>query len=148
MMVTGMVTNSATANLNSTSESKTAVEVSQFLENESKSNKAEPWCKLNKTIKLKKMMDFSLKYKEINSLSDEDYNKLNIFLKDCLNRKKLLKVKEVIYDKVNGVIIEIPVLIKNEAKKRFTLKHSLNKKVSTTKLTAKYESDDDGDELF
>jgi hypothetical protein len=147
MMVTGMVTNSATANLDSTSDSKTAMEVSQFLEKESRVNKAEPWCKLNKTLKLKKMVEFSLKYKETYDLSEEEHCKLNTFLKDCLNRKKLLKVKEVVYDKVNGVILEIPVLVKNETKNRFTLKRPVSKKVSTTKLALKYDSDDDGVEL-
>jgi hypothetical protein len=147
MMVTGMVTNSATANLRSTPDSKTAMEISQFLENESLSNKAEPWCKLNKTIKLKKMFDFAIKYKEAHNLSDEDFCKLNAFLKDCLNRRKLLKVKEVIYDKVNGVIVEIPVLVKNETKNRFTLKHSSSKSGSTIKLAVKYDSDENGEEL-
>jgi len=56
-------------------------------------------------------------------------------LKDCLDRKKLQRVKDVIYDKTEGVIKEIPALSYTKSSKHFTLKN-LEKRVSTLKSLA------------
>ena len=82
----------------------------KFLENEKNNNNNEPWCKLNKTIKTKKLQDYVEVYSEQNNLSEEESNQLFLFLKDCIDRKKLQRVKDVIYDKENGIIKEIPAL--------------------------------------
>jgi hypothetical protein len=71
-------------------------------------------------------------YKETNNLNDEEESHLITFFKDCLERKKLQKVKDVIYDKNTGIIKEIPALIYNKQHKHFTLK-SLDKRISTLK---------------
>jgi hypothetical protein len=107
----------------------------EFLEKEKINNSNEPWCKLNKTIKTKKMMDYVEIYKKDKNLDEEEVKLLVNFLKDSLDKKKLLRVKDVIYDKENGVIKEIPALTYTKLNKHFTLKN-IDKRVSTLKSLA------------
>ena len=102
---------------------------------EKNNNVNEPWCKLNKTVKTKKLLEYVEKYKTDKCLDDEEEKLLTIFLKDCLDRKKLLRVKDVIYDKTNGSIKEIPALAYTKINKHFTLKN-MDKRVSTVKSLA------------
>ncbi len=107
----------------------------KFLENEKNNNIIEPWCKLNKTIKTKKLQEYVDAYKEENNLSKEESELLSTFLKECLDRKKLQRVKDVIYDKENGIIKDIPALCYMKTTKHFTLKN-IDKRVSTLKSLA------------
>jgi len=107
----------------------------KFLENEKISNSNEPWSKLDKTGKLKKLLAYADNYKTDNELSLEEYNKMVSFFKDCLDKKKLQRVKDVIYDKDNGLIKEIPALHYNKPTTHFTLKN-IDKRVSTTRSLA------------
>lgn len=104
----------------------------KFLENEKNNNANEPWNKLDKTAKIKKLLVFSQKYKNDNDLTDEEHNKLVTFLKDCLDRKKLQRVKDVKYDMENGEVKDIPSLVHNKNNHNFTLKN-LDKRVSSVK---------------
>lgn len=104
----------------------------KFLEIERSQNKVEPWCKLDKTLKTRKLLVFAEEYKEKNKLDPEETSLLIKFLKDCLNKKKLSRVKDVIYDKETGMVLEIPSLIYNKQVKHFTLKNT-EKRVSTLK---------------
>lgn len=103
-----------------------------LLESERIDNDNETWSKLNKTIKLKKILVYANKYKEQNNLSDDEYDKLIYFLRDCLDKKKLQRVKDVEYNRESGEILSIPALFYNKNNNHFTLKN-LNKKVSTLK---------------
>lgn len=111
----------------------------KFLENEKNNNVNEPWCKLNKTIKTKKIQEYVEIYKEQNKLNDEEGRNLFSFLKDCIDRKKLQRVKDVIYDKDTGNIKEIPSLCYVKSSKHFTLKN-IDKRVSTLKSLAPKKS--------
>lgn len=111
----------------------------KFLENEKNNNINEPWCKLNKTIKTKKMEEYVEVYKQQNSLNHEESCILFSFLKDCIDRKKLQRVKDVIYNKENGTIIEIPALCYVKSNKHFTLKN-IDKRISTLKSLAPKKS--------
>ena len=102
----------------------------KFLENEKNTNANEPWSKLDKTAKLKKLILYADNYKTENELSQEEYNKMVAFFKDCLDKKKLQRVKDVVYDKDNGSIKEIPALHFNKSNTHFTLKN-IDKRVST-----------------
>jgi hypothetical protein len=104
----------------------------KFLEAEKISNKSEPWSKLDKTIKTQKFLEFAEKYKTDHEMDDVEVELLVVFLKDCLNRKKLYRVKDVVYDKETGLIKEIPALTYMKTTKHFTLKN-LDKRVSTLK---------------
>ena len=103
-----------------------------FLDNERSNNKTEPWGKLDKTEKIKKIMLFSQKYKETNQMDDDEISILVLFLKDCLDRKRLTRIKDVIYDKLTGMITDIPALHFNKTNKHFTLKNT-EKRISTLK---------------
>lgn len=108
----------------------------KFLENERNYNKSEPWCKLDKTVRSKKLIEFADTYKESNQLDQEEFEALIVFFKDCLDRKRFQKVKDVIYDKETGLIKEIPALSYTKANKHFTLKNIDAKRVSATKSLA------------
>lgn len=119
-------------------ESKSSNDLSnleKFLEKEKNNNINEPWCKLNKTIKTKKLQEFVTVYKEQNKLSDDESDILISFLKESLDRKKLQRVKDVLYDKDNGVIKDIPALCYVKSNKHFTLKN-IDKRISTLKSLA------------
>jgi hypothetical protein len=107
----------------------------KFLESEKNSNSNEPWSKLDKTAKIKKLQFFAENYKLENSLSETDFTKLTSFLKDCLDRKKLQRVKDVIYDKTSGEVKSVPALFHNKQSNHFTLKNT-DKHVSTIKSLA------------
>lgn len=107
----------------------------KFLEDEKTNNSNEPWCKLNKTSKTKKMIDYVEIYKKDKNLDEDESNNLISFLRDCLDKKKLQRVKDVIYDKTNGTIKDIPALFYTKNTKHFTLKN-IDKRVSTLKSLA------------
>ena len=104
-------------------------QVELFLENEKRSNRCEPWNKLDKTTKYKKIEEFAKHYTTINNIPND--TELVVFLKDAIDKKKIYRVKDIIYDKSESCIKEIPGLVYlNLDTKKFTLKN-------TTKLTAK-----------
>lgn len=107
-----------------------------FLENEKNNNKNEPWCKLDKTIKTQKIIEFIAFYKNENKLEEEETILLTNYLKDCIDRKKLNRVKDVVYDKENGIIKDIPGLTYSKPNKHFTLKSMDKNRVSTLKSLA------------
>ena len=60
-----------------------------------------------------------------------------VFFRDCLDKKKLQRVKDVSYNKETGEIKDIPALYFNKPTKHFTLKN-VDKRVSTLRgLTPK-----------
>jgi hypothetical protein len=121
--------------LHETKSSNDLSNLENFLENEKINNSNEPWCKLNKTIKIYKLLEFVNVYSSINSLQEDESKILITFLKDSLNKKKLSRVKDVIYDKTTGTVKEIPALTYIKSNKHFTLKN-IDKRVSTLKSLA------------
>jgi len=120
-----------------TKSSTDLVNLDKFLENEKNNNANEPWSKLDKTAKIKKLSIFADSYKSTNDLSDYEHQELITFFKDCLDRKKLQRVKDVIYNKETGEIKDVPALYYNKPTNHFTLKN-LDKRVSTLRgLTPK-----------
>jgi hypothetical protein len=120
-----------------TKTSNNLFNLDKFLEDEKTLNENEPWCKLNKTVKTKKLIEFASYYKNENNLNENDEQLLISFFKDCLDRKKLQRVKDVVYDKKNGSVKEIPALSYIKENKHFTFKN-INKRISTLKsLTPK-----------
>jgi hypothetical protein len=115
-----------------TKSSNNLSNLDKFLEDEKNNSKNEPWSKLNKTIRTQKVLSFVESYKNEKKLNEEEEKLLLTFLKECLDKKRLTRVKDVIYDKVTGNIKEIPALFYNKSSKHFTLKN-LDKRVSTLK---------------
>ena len=128
--------NTATATTTTTNKSATNLSsLDKFLENEKNNNANEPWSKLDKTVKTKKLLAFAEKYRSEQSLSDGEYSKLVAFFKDCLDKKRLQRVKDVVYDKDTGEIKEVPALHFNKPTIHFTLKN-MDKRISTTRSLA------------
>jgi hypothetical protein len=121
--------------LQETKSSNDLSNLEKFLENEKNNNSNEPWCKLNKTIKTKKLIEYVDIYKKDKKLDEDETKNLVSFLKDCLDKKKLQRVKDVIYDKITGSVKDIPALYYTKSNKHFTLKN-IDKRVSTLKSLA------------
>jgi hypothetical protein len=110
--------------------------IDDFLEKERTQNKEDQWVKLDKTMKMKKVSAFVETYASDNVLCVKDKNALSEFLTCSLDQKKLLKTKEVLYDKVTGTIKSIPCLVYCPTSvKKFTLKRC-EKRQSTLKSLA------------
>lgn len=103
-----------------------------FLETNKQTNKDEPWSKLDKTSKIQKLLNYTAKYATKNNLSSETKQKMDSFIRECLDKKRIQRVKDVIYDKSTGEITDIPGLIYIKNTKHFTLKNN-DKRVSTLK---------------
>tara|TARA_B100000674_G_scaffold386161_1_gene329623 strand:+ start:934 stop:1500 length:567 start_codon:yes stop_codon:yes gene_type:complete len=109
--------------------------IENFLEKEKSINKKQHWSKLSTLSKKTKLTDYCNTYAETNNLSLHDKEQLRQFLLKSLERKKLQRVKDVIYDIETQVIINIPSLSINKTTNKYTLKN-LEKKVSTLKSLA------------
>lgn len=96
--------------------------IDNFLESEKATNNTEQWCKLNKSVRLEKLIQFANEYSTKNNFSEEEETSLIQFFRDCLDKKKLGKVKDVVYNKVTGNITDVPLLVFNKTTKAFTLK--------------------------
>jgi len=106
-----------------------------FLAGEKKNSSNEAWPKLDKTTKLTKFNEFSESYCEDNNHTNKDL--LALFLHTNLDRKRLIKAKEVIYDKDTGKILEIPSLTYNTSSKKFTLKRCEKRQSTLNSLAPK-----------
>ena len=104
--------------------------IDTFLQKEKQLNLNESWNKLDRTIKNKKLLEYSRKYTEDQKLENVDSETLYSFLKGCLDKKRLLNNKDVIYSKDEQEISNIPSLkFKNN---KFGLERC-DKRVSTIK---------------
>jgi hypothetical protein len=106
--------------------------IDEYLEMEMNHNKNEPWVKLDKSIKIKKLDDYAISMVEEYNLSPNEIKTLQTEFASYLERKLFQKVKDVQYDKEKGVIINIPNLNYNKQTKKFIMKRS-DKHVSTLK---------------
>jgi hypothetical protein len=117
---------------NNKETSNTQTTINDFLDRERANNKKETWNRLDKTIKLRKLQEYCLRYGKENNLAQSKIEHLSQYLKNCLERKRFERVKDINYDKENQTIKSIPNLLYNKQSKRFTLKRS-EKRVSTLK---------------
>jgi hypothetical protein len=113
-------------------------QLDNLLEIEKQQNKADAWNKLDKTAKIQKLHSFAEKYGKDNTLPVKDVKSLKHFFTEALEKNKLQKTKDVVYDKEKGTIQSIPALFFNIQQRSFTLKNLDVKRVSTLKsLTPK-----------
>ena len=94
--------------------------VERFLEKEQELNIQKPWNKLGKAIKLKRIAEYVIDYSSEHNLSSIQSKTLNNYLLKCLERKKLNRQKDVVYDIKLQKIKTIPNL--SFHKNKFTLK--------------------------
>lgn len=112
--------------------------VNRLLETEKCQNKTDGWNKLDKTVKIKLLHNYADKYGKTNNYTDKEIATLKTFFVGSLEKLKLQKTKDVVYDKAAQEITNIPALIFNSTTRNFTLKNMDPKRVSTLKsLTPK-----------
>jgi hypothetical protein len=109
--------------------------IDNILENEKNATKSDPWNKLDKSAKVCKLKEFATRHGNKENHSDQEITGLYQFLVAALEQKKLMRAKDVIYDKTTGLITSIPCLIYNAGFKKFTLKRC-EKRQSTLKSLA------------
>jgi hypothetical protein len=117
-----------------------------ILENEKQKNKCDNWNKLDKTVKTQKLHAFAEKYGKEHNYPAKEVKTLKTFFSSCLEKSKLQKAKDVVYDRESGEITSIPALFFNSTSHSFTLKIVDAKRVSTLKsLTPKRVSEKNQD---
>jgi hypothetical protein len=109
--------------------------IDDILENEKNTNKSDPWTKLDKSSKIGKLKEFAVRHGKKEDCTEQEITTLYQFLISALDQKKLMRAKDVIYDKVSGTITSIPCLIYHAGFKKFTLKRC-EKRQSTLKSLA------------
>ena len=112
-----------------TSKSNTSPEdMLLFLDKEKKSNEKESWNKLGKTKKLTLLADYADKYGSAHQFSVEKIAELKEYLKFSLNVTKLLKLKDIIYNKELQKIENIPMLCNENNKFYINRNKTVSKK--------------------
>jgi hypothetical protein len=96
--------------LHNTSATDSVSNIEKYLDRERSHKANEPWGKLDKTVKLSKLHAFAKKYIQENTLPDGEINSLVAYLSTCIDHKKIVKTKDVVYDKTTGTIVSIPIL--------------------------------------
>jgi hypothetical protein len=96
--------------LHNTSATDSASNVEKYLDHERMHKTNELWGKLDKTVKLSKLNVFAEKYVKENNLNESEIGTLVSYLTTCIDHKKIVKTKDVVYDKNAGIIVSIPIL--------------------------------------
>ena len=109
--------------------------IDDILENEKNANKSDPWNKLDKYAKVGKLKDFAGNHGKKENYTEQEIVGLYQFLVSALDQKKLMRAKDVVYDKSIGAITSIPCLLYHAGFKKFTLKRC-EKRQSTLKSLA------------
>jgi hypothetical protein len=109
--------------------------IDDILEKEKNANKSDPWNKLDKSAKVGKLREFATQHGKKENYTEQEIISLYQFLVSALEQKKLMRAKDVVYDKSIGAITSIPCLIYHAGFKKFTLKRC-EKRQSTMKSLA------------
>lgn len=109
--------------------------IDDILENEKNASKSDPWNKLDKSAKFGKLKEFAARHGKKENHTEQEITALYQFLVSALEQKKLMRAKDVVYDKASGEITSIPCLIYHAGFKKFTLKRC-EKRQSTLKSLA------------
>lgn len=112
--------------------------IDKMLDRERQRNKRDNWIKLDKTAKIQKLHVYAETYGKEHGMPAKDIKLLKNFFNSCLDKNKLTKSKDVVYNKDEMKIVSIPALHFNQLSHNFTLKITDVKRVSTLKsLTPK-----------
>jgi len=147
------ITNSNTNTSNSSNlAASTTMEyqkLDEILSRENRNNKMEIWSKLDKTQKILRLQEFADRYGQEHAFDSTDVRGLKAFFAASLDKGKLQRVKDVIYDKEKREIQAIPGLVVDaaimaatptssaSAERHFTLRNLDTKRVSTLKSLGK-----------
>jgi hypothetical protein len=106
--------------------------IAMFLEKEQTINSKKPWSRLQKSSKMEKLKSFASEYSKVKELTPDQSIILYDFLISSLEKKKLQRTKDIVYDSKNGIVKSIPGLLINKTTNKFTLKR-VDKKKDTLK---------------
>tara|TARA_B100000767_G_scaffold257843_1_gene266044 strand:+ start:566 stop:1006 length:441 start_codon:yes stop_codon:yes gene_type:complete len=107
--------------------------IDEILKKETTQNNKQTWRKLDNTTKVNKLTEYSKKLGKEKKMDEEEISNLSKYLISALERKRLISVKDVIYDNKTGAINKIPCLIFSQSQsKNYTLKR-VEKRTSTLK---------------
>ena len=120
------------SNLSSNNEEYDNNILDKFLEEESELSKKLHWLKLDKPDKLIKLKKYGDIFIERYSLNNNEIEFMYNFFTNCIDLKKINKIKDIEYDKENGLIICIPIMLFNDKNRSFYIK-KCDKHVSTVK---------------
>jgi hypothetical protein len=113
-------------------------EFEKVLEKAKQKNKGEVWIKLDRPMRKMKLQEYADRYGKEQNMNSKEIIQLKNFLFGCLDKNKLNKSKDVVYNKEERIISSIPALHFNQVTKNYTLKIMDTKRVSTLKsLTPK-----------
>ena len=104
MLLSGSNSNTINVNNQQNNKKSSLKNLDAFLEAEKARNKKESWSRIDKTVKLKKLHEWAEVYCKEKKWSDTTLKQLKQYLKHCLDKKRLQKVKDVIYNKETGKI--------------------------------------------
>ena len=114
--------------------------IDKYLEQEqNKKKNIKPWSKLEKSTKLKKIYTYIENFYEKFKMTELEKKDLKKYMRTCLERKKLQRIKDVIYEIKTGEIKDIPGLTFNEKNRKFILR-KIDKKGSTLRNLAPKKS--------
>ena len=110
--------------------------IDKYLEQEqNKKKNVKPWSKLEKSTKLKKIYSYIENLYDKFKMTELEKKELKKYMRTCLERKKLQRIKDVIYEINTGEIKDIPGLTFNEKNREFILR-KIDKKGSTLRNLA------------
>ena len=105
-----------------------------MLENEKQSNKLAAWNKLDKTSRVQKLHAFAEKYGREHGLPVKEIKNLKVFFTGALDKGRLNRAKDVVYDRELREVKSVPALHFNNDSRAFTLRNLEDaKRVSTLK---------------
>ena len=119
-------------NIDNSTENDEEHNIDIYLEKEKHLHINEPWNKLTKIIKLKKITEYTIILGREHKLTNIEIKQLKKDLINYIDKKQLQKTKDVVYDKDIGQIKSIPNLLFNKTTKKFTIKRN-DKQNSTIK---------------
>jgi len=105
-----------------------------MLETEKQNNKLAAWNKLDKTSRVQKLHAFAEKYGREHGLPVKEIRNLKVFFTGALDKGRLNRAKDVVYDRESKEVKSVPALHFNNESKSFTLRNLEDaKRVSTLK---------------
>mgnify|MGYP001200715940 CR=1 FL=1 len=140
-------------NIFNNSENDNSQTLDSFLENHKPVVKVKSWSQLNKMEKLRKLNKYVDSISSEYELTSKDIEDMKQYLKKCLNRNQLIRIKDVQYDKKMGIVTKINGLhirkgkidgkerkftLKNVDKKDSTLKNLGSGKINRSKMLSKH----------
>ena len=112
-------------------ESDTSSLVDDILEKERHVKRNLIWSRLERSTCITKLNDYANKFGENNNMNEKEIVSLKKYLIEALNRKKFTKVKDILFDKEQQIILNIHSLVFNKTTRKFTLRR-LDRKSSAS----------------